>query len=80
MAQMQAALFTDIGQIAIATVERHPPPAGYAVVQVKLDSGVRFFSNMPGMANEDIRIGMRVKGFFDRADRELTLLKFKPEN
>ena len=52
----------------------------YAVVQVKLDSGVRFFSNMPGMANEDIRIGMGVKAFFDRADRELTLLKFKPEN
>lgn len=52
----------------------------YAVVQVKLDSGVRFFSNMPGIANEDIRIGMRVKGFFDRVDHELTLLKFKPEN
>ena len=35
MTQMQAALFRSIGNIEIATVERTPPPAGYAVVQVK---------------------------------------------
>jgi L-iditol 2-dehydrogenase len=32
---MQAALFTDIGQIAVTTVDRQPPPSGYAVVRVK---------------------------------------------
>lgn len=35
MSQMQAALFRAVGKIEIATVERTPPPAGYAVVQVK---------------------------------------------
>lgn len=35
MSQMQAALFRDIGKIEMATVERTPPPAGFAVVQVK---------------------------------------------
>ncbi len=39
MAQMQVALFKDIGQIEIATVERQPPPPGYVVVQVK-QSGI----------------------------------------
>jgi len=39
MAQMQVALFKDVGQIEIATVERQPPPPGYVVVQVK-QSGI----------------------------------------
>lgn len=36
---MQAGLFTGIGQIALRTVERRPPPPGYAVVAVK-QSGI----------------------------------------
>lgn len=35
MSQMQAALFKAVGQIEVATVERQPPPPGFAVVQVK---------------------------------------------
>jgi uncharacterized OB-fold protein len=50
----------------------------YAVVQVKLDSGVRFFSNLVGLPKDDIRIGMRVTALFDDVTREVTLLKFRP--
>jgi L-iditol 2-dehydrogenase len=39
MTHMQVALFRDIGQIELVTVERQPPPPGYAVVQVK-QSGI----------------------------------------
>lgn len=35
MNTMRAALFRDIGQIEMTTVERTPPPVGHAVVQVK---------------------------------------------
>lgn len=50
----------------------------YAVIQVKLDSGVRFFSNMAGgSANDAIAVGMRVEAVFEDVDRELTLLKFR---
>lgn len=50
----------------------------YAVVQVRLDSGVRFFSNLVGVPNDRIRIGMRVSGVFEDAGDGVTLLKFRP--
>ena len=45
----------------------------YAVVQVKLDEGVRLFSNLVGVPPERIRSGMRV-----RATYEGDLVKFVP--
>jgi uncharacterized OB-fold protein len=45
----------------------------YAVVQVKLDEGVRLFSNLVGVPREQIRSGMRV-----RATLEGDLVKFVP--
>jgi uncharacterized OB-fold protein len=45
----------------------------YAVVQVKLDEGVRLFSNLVGVPPERIRPGMRV-----RAKWEDGLMKFVP--
>lgn len=50
----------------------------YAVVQVRLSSGPRFFSNLVGVANEDIAIGMKVRAVFEDVDGEVTLLKFEP--
>ncbi len=50
----------------------------YAVVQVRLDCGIRFFSNMVGVANEGLRTGMRVGAVFEDVDRKVTLLKFRP--
>lgn len=52
------------------------PP--YAVVQVKLDCGVRLFSNMAGAPDADVRIGERVTAVFERATPDITLLKFAP--
>jgi hypothetical protein len=51
----------------------------YAVVQVRLGCGVRLFSNLAGVANEDIRIGMRVVASFEDVSSEVTLLKFRPK-
>jgi uncharacterized OB-fold protein len=45
----------------------------YAVVQVKLDEGVRLFSNLIGVPPERIRAGMRV-----RATYEDDLVRFVP--
>src|ERR671935_2329867 len=45
----------------------------YAVVQVKLDEGVRLFSNLVGVPREQIRSGMRVRATF-----EGNLVKFVP--
>lgn len=47
----------------------------YAVIQVKLDCGVRFFSNMAG--GDAPSVGMRVTAVFDDVDGDLTLLKFR---
>jgi hypothetical protein len=45
----------------------------YAVVQVRLDEGVRLFSNLVGVPPERIHSGMRVRATF-----ETTLVKFVP--
>jgi uncharacterized OB-fold protein len=52
------------------------PP--YAVIQVKLDCGVRLFSNVAGPPDADVRIGERIAAVFERATPDVTLLKFKP--
>lgn len=50
----------------------------YAVVQVRLESGLRFFSNLVGVSNENIAIGMKVRARFEDVTPEVTLLKFAP--
>jgi uncharacterized OB-fold protein len=50
----------------------------YDVVQVRLDEGVRLFSNLVGVPHERIRIGMRVRATFDAVTSEATLVKFAP--
>ena len=50
----------------------------YAVIQVKLDNGVRFFSNIVGVSNDELSTGMRVSAVFERASPDVTLLKFQP--
>lgn len=55
------------------------PEMPYAVVQVRLDCGVRFFSNMAGIGNDEIRTGMRVRAVFETAAPGIALLKFRPE-
>jgi uncharacterized OB-fold protein len=50
----------------------------YTVIQVRLDCGVRLFSNPVGVAVDSLRIGMRLEAFFEDITPEVTLLKFQP--
>ncbi len=50
----------------------------YAVIQVRLDCGVRLFSNPVGVEAGSLRIGMPVEAVFEDVTSDVTLLKFKP--
>jgi uncharacterized OB-fold protein len=50
----------------------------YNVVVVALDERVKLFSNLVGVANDAIRIGMAVEACFEPATDTVTLVKFKP--
>jgi uncharacterized OB-fold protein len=49
----------------------------YAVVQVELTEGPRLTSNLVGVANEDIRVGMPVEVVFDDVTPAVTLPRFR---
>lgn len=55
-------------------------PVPYTVIQVKLDCGVRLFSNPSGVDTNALRIGMPMTAVFDDVTDEVTLLKFKPKD
>jgi len=48
----------------------------YTVVQVRLDNGVRLYSNL--VEGPEPRIGMRVEVAFDDVTPEATLVRFRP--
>lgn len=48
----------------------------YAVVQVRLDEGVRLFSNLVGVPADQIRSGLRVRATFEDVTPSVTLVKF----
>lgn len=50
----------------------------YTVLQVRLDCGVRLYSNPVGVEPEKLRIGMPVEAVFDEVAPDVILLKFKP--
>ena len=50
----------------------------YPVIQVELEEGPRLLSNLVGVKNEDIYIGMPVEVVFDDVTDEVTLPKFRP--
>ena len=52
-------------------------PVPYTVIQVRLDCGVRLFSN-PAIEASDLRIGMPVEAVFEDITPDVTLLKFTP--
>jgi len=53
-------------------------PVPYVVIQVRLDCGVRLYSNPTGVEAHGLRIGMPVEGVFEDVTPDVTLLKFKP--
>jgi len=54
-------------------------PVPYTVIQVRLDCGVRLFSNPAGAEVSALRIGMTVEAVFEDVTPDVTLLKFKPK-
>ena len=50
----------------------------YNVVAVALDEGPRIYSNLVGVAKDDIRIGMTVEAVYEDVTPEVTLVKFRP--
>ena len=54
-------------------------PVPYTVIQVKLDCGVRLFSNPSSVEANMLRIGMPMAAVFEDVTDDVTLLKFKPK-
>ena len=50
----------------------------YNVAVVETDEGIKMTTNLVGIDNEEIRIGMPVSVFFDDVADDLTLVKFSP--
>ncbi|HFJ0421394.1 Zn-ribbon domain-containing OB-fold protein [Pseudomonas aeruginosa] len=51
----------------------------YTVVQIELDEGVSFISNIVDTTGSNKpRIGMRVKAYFDKVSADQTLVRFIP--
>ena len=53
--------------------------AADGAVLVKLDEGPRLYSNLVGVTNDAIRIGMRVRARFEPVTDAVTLVKFEPD-
>jgi uncharacterized OB-fold protein len=49
----------------------------YAVVQIDLDEGIRFISNLTDVAPHEIRVGLPVEAFIDDVTPDVTLVKFR---
>ncbi len=50
----------------------------YNVAEVELDEGPRLLTNLVGIDNTDIQIGMPVEIVFDDVTEDVTLAKFRP--
>jgi uncharacterized OB-fold protein len=59
------------------TLPAFEPELPYNVVDVLLDEGVHFVSQIVDCPPEDIRAGMRVEAVFVGASEEITLVKFR---
>ena len=52
--------------------------APYNVAQIDLEEGVRMVSNVDGIANDALRIGMKLEVFFDDVGDNFRIPKFRP--
>ena len=50
----------------------------YNVAEVELDEGPRVLTNLIGIKNDEIRVGMPVEIVYDDVTNEITLAKFRP--
>jgi uncharacterized OB-fold protein len=66
------------------TIARQPTSPHFAsevpqrLAVVELDEGVRLTTTLINVADADIRVGMRVRPFFDPVSDEITLLRYQP--
>ncbi len=73
-----------LGTLYTFTIARQPTSPHFAgeVPQrlgvVELDEGVRLTTTLVNVAEQDIRIGMRVKPYFDQVTDNVTLLRYQP--
>jgi hypothetical protein len=70
------------GEVYSYVVHHHPPVPGKAlplvIALVELPEGVRVLGDMPGMAPDQVRVGLPVQVGFNRIDSELTLPVWRP--
>ncbi len=70
------------GTVFSYVVHHHPPVPGkqlpLVIALVELDEGVRLLAEMPGVAADQVRIGMPVQIRYLRIDDELTLPAWRP--
>jgi uncharacterized OB-fold protein len=52
----------------------------YNLAQVDLAEGLRILTNIVGLRNEELKIGMPLEVTFEDISNEVTLPKFKPTN
>lgn len=52
--------------------------APYNVTTVELHEGPRFTTNLIGVANDQIKVGMPVVAAYEQVNDEATILKFRP--
>ena len=52
----------------------------YNVALVQLEEGPRMYSNIVGVANDQVRIGDAVEVVFDAVSPEVTIPRFRPRN
>jgi uncharacterized OB-fold protein len=50
----------------------------YNIAQVDLEEGVRMVSNVVGIPNDALRVGMKLEAVFEEAGEGVTLPKFRP--
>jgi len=73
-----------VGSLYTFTIARQPTSPHFAsevpqrLAVVELDQGVRLTTTLVNVADADIRIGMRVKPYFDPVSDEITLLRYQP--
>lgn len=72
------------GTLYTYTIARQPTAPHFVdevpqrLAVVELDEGVRLTSTLVNVADEEIRIGMRLKPVFDRVSDAVTLLRYEP--
>jgi uncharacterized protein len=66
------------------TIARQPTSPHFAqdvpqlLAVVELEGGIRMTTTLVRVEESDIRVGMRLKPWFDRVNDEITLLRFEP--